>query len=145
MGEDFGVRLGTKLVSLLNQPLLDAVKVLNHAVMHDRDPPALVEVRMGVLVRRRAMRGPAGVADAEWTGGGLRLEHPAEAFVDFPFLLARLEFGTVQHAHPGAVVTAVFEPAQSLEQDGGRLLFADVAYNAAHKSSGTRLARTRPP
>src|SRR5438552_8474651 len=92
----FVVRLETKLVSLLNQPLLDAVKVLNHAVMHDRDPPALVEVRMGVLVRRRAMRGPAGVADAEWTGGGLRLEHPAEAFVDFPFLLARLEFGTVR-------------------------------------------------
>ena len=78
-------------------------------------------------------------------GSGSGIQDLAKTFINLSFFLARLQFRAVQHAQAGAVVTAVFEPAQSLEQDGGRLLFADVAYNAAHKSSGTRLARTRPP
>ena|SRR5437667_4541763 len=134
MSEHLRVGGGAKLVSGLQEPFLDAVEILDHAVMDDSDAAALVEVGVGVLVRRRAVGGPTRVADPESAGGRLSLEHPAEPFVDPAFSFACLERGAVQDAHPGAVVTAVLEPAQSLKQDGRRLLFADVAYDAAHKS-----------
>ena len=144
MGEDFGVGFRAKLVSRLSKPFLDPVEVFNHTIVNHGDPAGPVKVRMGVFVRRRAVRGPAGVADAELTGRRLGLEGSAETFVDFPLFFARLEFGVVQHAQPGAVITAVFEPAQSFKQDGCRLLLADVAYDAAHKSS-FRVDRTWEP
>ena len=83
MGEDFGVGLRAKLVSRLSKPFLDPVEVFNHTVVNDGDPAGPVEVRMGVLVRRRAVCSPAGVADAKLTGCRLGLEGSAKAFVDF--------------------------------------------------------------
>src|SRR5207247_563599 len=99
----------------------------------DRDPAALVQVRVRVFVRRRAVGGPAGVADAQLAGGGEGLEEPREALVNFPLLLARLKVAAVEHAHTRAVVTPVLQPPQPFEEDGRRLQFSDVAYDAAHK------------
>ena len=138
MGEDLGVGLRTKLVSRQNQALFDPLEVLDDAVVDHCDPAARVEVRVGVFVRRRAVCGPAGVADTHLAGSGPGIQDLAKTFIDLSFFLARLQFRAVQHAQAGAVVAAVFEPAQPLQEDGRRLLLADVAYNAAHKSSSCR-------
>jgi hypothetical protein len=48
----------------LLQLVLQIEVVLDDAVVHDDDLPGAVLVRMRVLFRRPAVRGPAGVADA---------------------------------------------------------------------------------
>src|SRR6266536_3128275 len=132
MSEDLGVGRRMEPVSGLNQPFLDPVEIFDHAIMDDGDSAALIEVRVGVLVGRRSVGSPAGVSDSQVAGGGPGVQKLAEAFIDFAFFFARLEFGAVEHAEPGAIVAAVFEPAQPLQKNGSCLLPADIAYDAAH-------------
>ena len=56
-------------VALALQPLLDGLKVLDHAVVDHGQRAIAAEMRMGVDVGRRAVRRPAGVADADPAGG----------------------------------------------------------------------------
>ena len=65
MRDDLGVRLGLELVPDLLQPLLDREEVLDDAVVDDHDLAGAVAMRMGVVLVRLAVRGPARVAHAE--------------------------------------------------------------------------------
>ena len=62
--QHLGVGLGEKDVPAREQRLLDRVGVLDDAVVNQRDPARLVEVRMRVDRGRRAVRRPARVAHA---------------------------------------------------------------------------------
>ena len=62
--DDFGVGLGLELVPFGDQLALDLEVVLDDAVVHDDDAAGAVAVRMGVLLGRTAVRGPARVAEA---------------------------------------------------------------------------------
>ena len=53
-----------------SQLLLERAEVFDDAVVDERDDAVAAEVRMGVVVGRRAVRGPAGVADADVAGRG---------------------------------------------------------------------------
>src|SRR5438093_12280196 len=119
MSEDLGVGCRTKLVSGLDQPFLDPVEILDHAVVDDGDSAALIEVRVGVLVGRRSVSGPTRVSDSQMAGDGPGVQKLAETFVDFALFLACLELDAVEHAHPGPVVTAVFETPQPAQEDEG--------------------------
>jgi hypothetical protein len=132
MGEDFGVRFRVELMPGLGKPFFYSVEILDHAIVNDGDASRLVEVRVGILVRGRAVGGPSGVANAELTGRRLGLEDTAEAFVNPAFFLACLKRRVIQHAHSGAVVTTVLKSAQPFQEDGSRLLSADVTYDTAH-------------
>jgi hypothetical protein len=112
---------------------VEPVGIFDDAVVRDGDARRLVEVRVGVLVRRRAVRGPAGVADADAALDGLGGDEPGEALVNLALLLAGEQFGVTKQRHAGAVVAAVFQPPQAVEENGSRLLLADVADDAAHK------------
>ena len=68
MREHFGVGVGLELVSGREQLLLERVVIFDDAVVDDGDFAGLIEMRMGILVGRRAVRGPARVADAEVAG-----------------------------------------------------------------------------
>lgn len=74
-------------------------------------PAALVKVRMRVFIRRGAVRGPAGVADAERTLDRLRLGQSGEAFLDLALAFAQVQFVLRQEADGGAVVAAILKPA----------------------------------
>jgi hypothetical protein len=56
---------------------------------------------------------------------GGEIINPAGGFDD-------LELAAVGHHYAGAVVTAVFEPPESGDEELGRLLGADVADDSAH-------------
>ena len=58
-----------KHVAFAFEPCLIGPKVLDHAVVRDRHALA-ADMRMGVYVGRRAVRGPASVADADMPGAG---------------------------------------------------------------------------
>ena len=53
------------VIALLRQPLLQRAEVLDHAVVDERQHAVAADVRMSVLVGRRAVRRPARVADAD--------------------------------------------------------------------------------
>lgn len=68
LGEDLGVGVGGERCPVGDQAPAQLVGVLDDAVVHDRDVPRAVEVRVGVGVVGFAVGGPAGVGDA---GGAL--------------------------------------------------------------------------
>ena len=65
VGDDLGVGLARELDAVGQQALLQGVEVLDDAVVDEGELAVLATaVRVGVLVGRAAVRGPAGVADA---------------------------------------------------------------------------------
>ncbi len=133
MRKDFGVGVGLECVSGAKQFLFQRVVIFDDAVVDDGDLAGLVEVRMGIFVRRRAVRGPARVADADGSGDRLGFQQAREALVDFALFLADQQAVAIQHGHARAVVAAIFQPPQSFEQDGRGRFFSDVSNDAAHK------------
>jgi hypothetical protein len=136
MGENLGVGSGCESVAGGDEVFLELLVVLNDAVVDDGDAAGLIEMRVGVFVAGRTVSGPAGVADADGAANGFGLELASQAFVDFPLLLAYLERGVVDDAQASAVVAAIFEAAQAVDQNGSCLLFADVSDDAAQRVMG---------
>src|SRR5216683_3172360 len=64
MGHDFRVRFGGERVTFLLQLFLELEVVLDNAVVDDNDFAGAVAMRMGILLSRTAMRGPARMTDA---------------------------------------------------------------------------------
>ena len=66
MGDDLGIGFGLEIDSPVSgQVLFQFQVVFDDAVVDDGDPAAVGKMRMGVLVARRAMGRPAGMADAD--------------------------------------------------------------------------------
>ena len=65
MGDHFAVGRRAKAVAFALQAGLERAEVFDDAVVDDRHDAVAADVRMGVDVGGRAVRGPAGVADAD--------------------------------------------------------------------------------
>ena len=65
MRDDFGVGFGDELVALGNEFALQVEVVFDDAVVDHNDAAGAVAMGVGVLFGGAAVRGPAGVADAE--------------------------------------------------------------------------------
>ena len=68
MGNHLRIGLGAKPMALRGERLSKLPVVLDDPVVDDREVHVAVRVRMGIGVRRAAMRGPAGVTDADVAG-----------------------------------------------------------------------------
>ena len=114
-----------------DQFLLELQVVLDDAVVDDDRASGVVAVRVGVFLGGPAVRGPAGVADAVFAGerfGGERVFQAAElagAAPDF-------DAAVVDDRDAGGIVSAVFEAAQTLDQNRHDLFRADVPDDPAH-------------
>ncbi len=76
MGDDLAVGLALEAAALGLHLLAQRLEILDDAVVDDGD--AVDDVRMGVADRRRAVRRPAGVGDADLAGQRLRGERAGE-------------------------------------------------------------------
>ena len=148
MGDDLGVGLAFKDMTLGGQFGLQLGEILDDAVVDQGDAAGLV--RVGVGRGRSAVGGPSGVADAD--RGRQRL------FGQDGFQIADLALGAaafdraVHHGgDPGRVITAVFQPFQTVDQPGNDRSIAGDADDAAHaqelrgrgKQKGAALHRRR--
>ena len=133
MRQHLGIGAGPEFVSGLEQFLFERVVIFDDAIVDDGDFAGLIEMRMGIFVRRRPMRGPAGMSDAEGSGGWVGFQQRREAFVNPAPFLAHQQVGVACHGQARAVITAVFQPPQSFQQDGRGCFLADVTNDAAHK------------
>ena len=133
MREDFGVGFGRKIaITVPNQLIFQRLVILDHAVVHECQLPSRVEVRVGVLIGRLSMCGPARVADAESSGRRL-LRHEFCERSDSPGALARFDVLAITDRNPGGIVAAIFEATQTVEQDGSCFRTSDVTDNATHE------------
>jgi hypothetical protein len=142
MGGDFGVGLGFKRVAALAQFVAQVAEILDDAVMDDRD--AAAGVRMGIGLGGGAMGGPAGMADAGTPAQRAFLQHFGQ-LVELPGRAAALDGAIHQGGDAGAVIAAIFQAAQRLDQDGGHFPRARDADNAAHFTFSPCWRGTPPP
>ena len=133
VGDDLGVGLGDELVALGDELALQIEIVFDNAVVHHHDAARAVAVRMGVLLGGAAVRSPARVADAERATERVL----AQDFFQVAQLAGRAPHrqlvarGTA-YGDSGRIISAVFEPPQSLDDDRDHLLGSDISDNAAH-------------
>ncbi len=132
MGEHFGIRARPEFVAGIQQLLFERIVIFDDAIVDHGNPARLVGMGMGIDVGGRAMGGPAGVANADATGNRFGLQQRRETLADASHPLAHGEAIAVQHGHSGAVVAAIFQPAQPFQQDGRRRLFTDISDDATH-------------
>jgi hypothetical protein len=121
------------MVSRFDHSLLEPVVILDDSVVNDGDAPGLVEVRVRILVGRRAMRGPAGVPQAQSAMERAAFQQARKAIVDLALLLVQLEGAAMQNGDASAVVASVLEAAQAFENDRPGLAFSQISNNSAHK------------
>src|SRR6266704_4911480 len=135
MGHDFRVCFGGERVTFLLQLFLELEVVLDNAVVDDDDFAGAVAMRMGVLLSRTAMRGPARRTDA--------VSAIKRRFGDDLFEIAELARGAadLQLAilpHDGdarGIVATIFELAQAFYDNRNNLLGPDIADYPAHARS----------
>src|SRR5437660_4790809 len=151
MGQDFCVGLGGEIaIAVTDQLIFQRLVILDHTVVHEREFSRGVEVWMRVLVGRLSMSRPACVADAIGAGGRLRRHELAE-LGNAPSAFPRLDAIAVYDRDARGIVAAIFQPAQTIEEDGGRFRTSDVSDNATHEGEsvasrdGRRNQRCRHP
>jgi hypothetical protein len=95
---------------------------------------AVTQVRMRVPVVRRAVRRPAGVADARATVGHRVGLEVVEQHLQLAGALAGGDRAIrTEHGDARGVVAAVLEALQSAEQHLETLVAADVSHDSAHE------------
>src|SRR5436190_14481448 len=133
MGYDFRVRLGLELVAEGLEALLDREEVLDDPVVDDHHLAGAVAMRMGVVLVRLAVRGPAGVAHAERALERLVAELGLEVR-ELAFRAHHFHAVSVDDGDAGAVVTAVLQLFQSSDEDRHHVTCAYVSDDSAHDS-----------
>lgn len=142
VGQHLAVGLALELVAAPLEALFEGQVVLDDAVVNDHDAAVLGGVRVGVRVVRQAVRGPAGVPDAQRTAHGLAVEEGAEV-LEFAGLLLHVDLRAVMDGDAGAVVAAVLEFGEAGDQNFLGLPGADVSNDSTHGDSIPPSARGR--
>lgn len=98
--DDLGVGLGGEPDAGVLQLGAEPGEVLDDAVVDDGDPAGLVEVRVGVTVGGRAVRGPPGVTSPVPDTGSGRSSSAFSRFTSFPARLAEASAPSATTATP---------------------------------------------
>ena len=133
MSQDFGVGFADQVVPAVCQELSERLIILDDAVVDHGDATCASSMRMRIHVARGSVRGPPGVSDAH-RSHGLVFAHVTLQVGDFPLLFFNAQARSFfEGGHSCAVVAAVFEPLEAVNQDGVRGLRSEVSYNATHE------------
>ena len=134
MGNDFRVRLRVQGVAASDQLGAKLSEVLHDAVVDDRDAAGAIGVGVSVQVARPAVRSPASVAQAHSGAGRLAPQRVLQDRHLARALLNEEVTGVGDKSDAGGVVAPVFEPPESVEQDGPGLSRPRVSNDSAHMS-----------
>ena len=148
--DDLGVGFRCEHPAALGEAILERHVVLDDPVDHDVDAIGAVVVGMRVLLADAAMGRPAGVADA---GRGRTREERDGASRGLGSAIALSQLGLQRgevadgahgldavlgdHGDPGAVVAAVLQALEAVQQQFTRRTLADVAHDSAHPTEDT--------
>jgi len=130
--KNFSVGLRAEGVALTDQLIPQLLKILDHPVMDDSELPALIEVRVRVLICHKAMRCPPGVPDPDTPMRRVLLNKLRQTG-DPSCTLAEFHSSGRKRCNAGGVISAIFQTAQTINQDWGCFSTANVADYPAHK------------
>ncbi len=133
VGEDLGVGLGLEVMTLLRELRAERQVVFYHSIMDEDEAPALIEMRMGILVGDAAVRRPASMTDPQMAMRGTCRDDLCQ-IRDAPDGLPDFDASAVEGGDACGVVAAVFKPAQSVQENRNCICPADVTNNAAHRN-----------
>ena len=136
---DLRIGLRDEGVAFSNQLLLQLEIVLDDAVVDDDDLAGAVAMRMGVLLGRPPVRGPARVADAVVAVHRAARDRCLEPR-QFAGAAPELDRPVADERHARRVIAAILEPPQSVDENRQHFALPDVADDSAHLASpvGTR-------
>jgi len=132
MSQDLRVGLRSKGMTLTDELIPQLLKILDDPVMNERQFPALIEVRVGIFVGHLPVGRPPGVSDAGGSVGWFALNQLRQAR-DAARALAQLHHTVFHRRDARGVVPAIFQPAQTVQQDRSRFCIADISDYPAHK------------
>src|SRR3954470_7282840 len=135
MRDDFGIGLGNEFVAARLKSLLQRARVLDDAVMNDRDVALAIEMRVGVAFVGHTVSRPAGVANAELTVHRTGSQGALE-LGDLPGRLPGFDAATVHDGNSRRIVPAIFHALESLEEERGSAALSDITDNSAHRFFG---------
>src|SRR3990167_8416125 len=119
-------------MSLRLQLIPQTLIIFNNAVVRHMDFTRAVMVRVGLPPRRRAVRGPADVADAHrprMRGASI------ERFFKHGELAGALlgkHTAILKNGNARGIISAVLHALEPFHDNGERFFFAEIAYNTAH-------------
>ena len=132
MDHHFGIGLAFEGAPARFQFTAQRFEILDNAIVHHRDRAA--GVRMGIVHRRRAMGGPAGMRDAG--GPGSRLSHQLfRQILQLALGPAAIELAIMHGTDASGIITAIFQPLQPFDQPIGHIAASKNSNNAAHGSN----------
>ncbi len=138
MRHHFGVGLAIEFRALLFQHQAQFAKILDDAVVDHRD--VVGGVRMGVVLVRLAVGGPAGVSDPGMAGERFGPQPGFEVF-QFAFGAAAVEMVAFQRGDTGGIIAAIFKPLERIHQLLGDRSAPQNADNAAHADQTLQIER----
>ena len=129
--DGFGVGLRLRHDAMGLKLGADLAKVFDDPVMDDGNRAGFV--RMGVVLGRRSMRGPAGVADPCLPGERVVYQQvrQVDELANCP---APIKAAVVDGRDTSTVIAAIFEPFQSLDKDRRDFVIAQYPNDSAHLS-----------
>ena len=130
--DDLRVRLAVEHEALSLQHLAQLHEVFDDAVLHDGELAVIAHVRVGIRLRRRAVRCPARMAEADIAVKVATVMRFGQQILDLAAGLGKLDRAAVEHGDAGRVIAAVFELLQPFEKNRRSLLRADVSNNSTH-------------
>ena len=132
LGHHFRVGVGDELHAPADEMVFQVQVILDDAVVHHGEQATVADLGMGIDVGRGPMGGPPGVTDAHSAGQLFAALEDAVQHAQTPLGLYHVDAGVVVHCHARRVIAPVLQFLQAVEQNGRRLLLADISYNAAH-------------
>ena len=130
-GQDLGVGLRLEVVAVGDEAVGELDVVLDDPVVHQGQLAVAVRVGVGVGLRRSAVRGPPGVADAGRGGrrsalGPLGQVVERAGAVGGPDVPQVVGGGRAHQGQSGGVVAPVLQALQTLDQDVEHLVLSAV-------------------
>ena len=126
---DLAVRVAFQRTTCIAQFGAQFLEVLDDPVVNERY--VLRSVWMGVLRGRRPVRCPARMSNADLARGRIVRQFRNEV-VELAFGSAPNERALMYRTYPGAIVSAVFHPAQTIDEAFRHRFVADNTDNSTH-------------
>ena len=143
VGDDLGVGLGAEDVAAADELGAQLAVVLDDAVVDDDDVAGGVGVRVGVDAASPCRASPSACGRCRCLPGGSGAVEAGAQVRELADVLGDEQAPVVvEDGDAGAIVAAVLELGEAVEDDGRRLFAADVADDAAHAAPPA--AATRP-
>ena len=136
LGHHLAVGIRGEAHALPQKKILDLQIIFDNAVVHQGDLPVLGHMGMGIHVVGLPVGGPAGMADADAPLQRAAVLRQRPKRLEPPLALAHLQTPARRiHREAGGVIPPVFQPLQSVQQNGRSLFRARISNNTAHKKS----------